>query len=156
MRYEMLKETYVDKFETKILTEYGMDAEDVWEYYHKNIYPFLTIISKERKLETPPKEIEIQYALYVTKPLWRACKNTFVGLRQALAGEGASMKFKAQVDLQREVYNNPNAKYIEMQMKRYDDEYNVKGQEAVIELPKTLQVVVEDKRMSDEELEDFE
>ncbi len=63
------------------------------------------------------------------------------------------MKVKSQLDLQREIFRNPSAKLLEMQSVRYDDEYKPKGQDTVIELPKTLEVTVKNVKKTDKELE---
>lgn len=153
LRYEIVKHKYVEMFEDMLLVKYGYDAEEVWLYYHQNIFPFLSLISKEMNSETPPTQEQVRYSLYVSNDMWLACKKTFVGLRRALQGKSASMKLKAQIDLQREVFNNPNAKYIEMQSKRYDDEFT-KSDDNVVELPKTLNVTVSNSKLSDKEIED--
>jgi len=96
---------------------------------------------------------QIRNALYINMKMWKICKKTFRGLSSALKGRQINMALKAQADLQRELYSNPNAKLIEMGLLRYDEGYKPKGDVTTVELPKTLNVTYEDKRKTDKELE---
>ena len=152
MKVEITLDKYVKKH-GEYLTSKGYDPETIWKYYHENIFFALPIISKERMSEAPPTYQQIRMALYIGSDMWRICKKTFRGLKSALNGKQIGMKLKTQLDLQREVYSNPNARILEMQFVRYDDEYKPKGQETIIELPKTLEVTVKNVKKTDKELE---
>jgi hypothetical protein len=152
MKVEVSLNVYKEKHGEYLLSK-GYDAEDVWTYYHKHIYWALPLISSERNKDVQPTYEQIRLALYINSHYWVVCKKTFKGLVSALQGKQIVMKVKSQLDLQREIFRNPSAKLLEMQSVRYDDEYKPKGQDTVIELPKTLEVTVKNVKKTDKELE---
>ena len=132
---EIDRELYITKYGDKVKERYGLDAGDVWDYYHENIYWALPLIAEERSKELKPTYEQIRVALYLNRIMWRACKATFKGLKRALRSKEINMKLKAQLDLQREIRNGANAKMLEMQLTRYDDEYKPKGKEVDVKIP---------------------
>jgi hypothetical protein len=146
-RYKKLYQDYFDS------DNVHLDIEDVYEYYHANIYPYLSLISSYRSEENYATYEQIRTALFINKEHWRHCKKTFKGLRSALKGKAVKMDMMVQAQLIKEMLNNPNAKYIEMGLKRYDEGYNPKGESVQVELPSTLKVEYSDMKKSDEELD---
>ena len=154
MKYEMDIDTYVGKYGKMLKEEYGLEAEDVWAYYHENIYWALPLIATERAKELKPTYEQIRLALYINRLMWRVCKKTFKGLKRALKTKEIDMKLKAQIDLQREIMRNPNAKMLEMQLTRYDDEYKPKGKEVSLDIPKSIDIKIIDASVDESTLEE--
>jgi len=146
-KYKKLYEDYFNQDNIEL------ELEDVYEYYHENIYPFLSLIASYRSEENFATEKQIRMALYINNEYWKHCKKTFKGLRSALKGQAIKMDMMVQAQLIKEMITNPNAKYIEMGLKRYDEGYNPKGESVQVELPSTLKVEYKDMRKSDEDLE---
>ena len=156
MRTEITLDKYVKFYQGVFDKKYPeFDIEDVWEYYHNNIFPYLSIISQYRQENTDKcaTHKQIQMALFINKDYWKICKSTFKGLKSALNGKAVRMDIMVQAQLVKEIINNPNGKYIQMGLERWDDGYKPKGESTTIEMPETLKVEYRNVKKSDEELE---
>ena len=149
-RYKKLHQEDIDKYKSVQL-----DIEEVWDYYHMNIYPLLPLIAKyrnEKDLKNYAKIDQIKDALCFEHHMWNICKKTFKGLRTALMGKEIKMGLFAQATLIKAMQDEPNAKIIEMGLLRYDEDYKPKQDKVQVEMPKTIEIKIEDRNMSDDEL----
>lgn len=158
MRVEITLEKYKKHYNSYFdnpKVEY--EIKEVWEYYHQNIYPYLSIISmyRQENQDKYANDKQIQMALFINRDMWMHCKKTFKGLKSALNGKAVRMDMMVQAQLIKEMMFNPNAKYIEMGLKRWDEGYNPKGDTVEIEMPSTLKVEIKDERKNDEELKEY-
>jgi len=151
-RYKKLHQEDIDKYKSVQL-----DIEEVWDYYHMNIYPLLPLIAKyrnEKDLKNYATEEQIKDALCFEHHMWYICKKTFKGLRTSLKGKNIKMGLLAQATLLKAMKDSPNAKIIEMGLIRYDEEYKPKGQEVKLDVPKTIDIKVVDASVNEEDLDD--
>ena len=134
----------------------GYEVEDVYEYYHEHIYPYLPLIARyrdERNVEIYADLETIRFSLYINKGYWKICRKVFKGLITALNGKATRMDLMVQGVLVKELQTNPNAKYVDMGMLRYDEGYKPKGDKTELAIPKTISFEVRQARLPDEEFE---
>jgi len=108
--------------------------------------------------ETPATEKQLRFAFKVSARLWNVCKEIFEELADYLSVKESFMGLVVELDLQKGMketeYKNP--KMHEMRQHLYNSEnYKPKGTGTELELPKTLTVVVENHKMSDEALDEI-
>lgn len=147
-RKEMDKTKYLDFTDDELEYIYN-------EYYHK-VEPFLDVIA-EFKLPTKGVTVkQVRAVLRISEKPFRLMRKVFSELDEALDADKSYMKLKAQLDLQKAIVASEykNAKMIEMQLKRYDDEYSSDG-ERKVELPDKLEIVINDVKKDDEELDEY-
>ena len=153
----MTKDEYIEKYNSYFIEKYRLLAEDVYDNYYTKVYPFLSVITEFRIADESIRMRELATALYLSEHEFRAMKETFLELEQSLASKKSLMKFKSMLDVQRGIINTEyrNAKMLEMQSKRYDDEYNPNGSEDNIDIPKTIEVTIRNEKKSDTELKEY-
>ena len=157
-RVEISYDNYEKEYGELIRTKTNFAVEEVYEYYHNNIFPILPLIARYRSgdSELYATTDQIKAGFYLADKMFKICKKTFQGLKSAMNGKAIRLDMLVQGTLINELYENPSAKYVELGLKRFDEGYNPKGENTTIELPKTLTVEYKNVQKSDEELKDYE
>ena len=154
--YEITREDYIEKYGEMISRKYSEDAGEVWDVYHARVEYALDLIPRFRIADDSITQKYIRIALGVSAPMWNAMVKTFTRLYQVLNADRAYSKFKSELDLMKGIRASEykNAKMLEMQLKLYNDDY-IKSDEQKVELPKTLNINIDNKQMSNDELEKY-
>lgn len=144
---------YKKKLGDKYLTYFTPD--EVYDKYYENVYPALPVIMKYRVGDNKVIQDELAAALFVNTKMFKAMKQLFPELEYALSVERDIMKMKSEIDLQKGLHATEfkNAKFHEMNLSLYNDEYKNKGQDVQVEIPKTLDIVIRDASVDEETLD---
>lgn len=154
--YEISKDDYIEKYGQKVFDDYGVDAEDVWTTYHARVEYAIDLIPRFRIGDKNVTEKYLQIAFGVGRNEWKAMKDTFERLQEALASDREYMKLKSEIELMKGIRNShgTNKGMIELMLKLYNDDFK-KSEEQKIELPKTLDIKITSAKKTDEELKEF-
>lgn len=135
----------------------GLNPDTVYDDYYELVHPYLDVIAEFMSRDVPATEMQLKYAFGVSGKKWNVFKNVFPELDEYLGCKVSFMNFKSEIDLQKGLKNTEykNPKILEMNLQMYNEDYrNRKSADTEVVLPKTIEVVVQDYTMSDEELED--
>lgn len=145
----------------KLIQKYSQNDEKYVDYAYKTymykLQPYLSLITQWKNDENPPNEEIIRITLDIPKTLWSIYKK-FDLIRAHLDLDKSIMKFKAQKNLEEAVNiglkkEQPIAKLHEMQMQRYDDDYNKRKQgEKTEQLPTSVEIKFGNGKMSDDDI----
>jgi len=149
------KEQFIKEYDMKMLEKYGCDAEYVYDMYYAKIYPYLGTIRHYRAKEENLTEREIRQVLGVGSKVWKASKLGFREFGSALKAKKSLKKFQSELILDKSVQEKLNAKGAELYLQMYNDDFKPKGMEVEVELPKTLEIKVQNHKKTKEELEQY-
>lgn len=154
--YEIDRDSYIEQYSKVLFDKYGVLAGDVWDIYHSRVEFALDLIPRFRIGKDNATEKYLRIGLGVDQKSWRAMKETFVRLQEALESDKVFNKLKSEIALLKgiEASEYKNAKMIEMLLKLYNDDYQ-KSDEQKIELPETISITIENKQKSNEELDEY-
>lgn len=137
---------------------YEQYKEYIFKQYQVKVEPYLGLITQWKNEENPPNEEIIRITLDVSRPIWGILKK-FPYIKAHLDLDKSIMKFKAQQNLEKAIKigledRKPVAKFHEMQLQRYDDDYNKRkqGEGVANSLPTRIKIDIEDGSMSDVEI----
>ena len=138
---------------------YNFDEEElieIYEQYKEKVEPYLSVITEFKIGTQKITDKEVRAVLQVSYHYFQFMKKAFPELKEALTSNQSVMKFKSMYDVQRGIIATEykNAKILEMQSKRYDDEYNAQGDSVEVNLPKTLEVNIVDASVDESTLPD--
>ena len=143
------KEDFIEFYEG--YEKFTLDPEFVWDFYHNEVRPYLSLITDFRLQDESTTEKELKIAFGINNNLWRHLKLGFMELVNTLNSKKSVMKFKAQLDLQKGMLatQHKNPKMVEMQLVRYDDEYKKKQDGTSIQLPEHLEFTITSAKKTD-------
>jgi hypothetical protein len=146
------REEYIEQY-GDVCANRKLDAGEVYDNYVNKVQPYLSVITAFRIGDERAREDQLALALYVNKLEFRTMKQTFQELEDALKAKQSVMKLKSMIDLQRGLIASEykNAKMLDMQSTRYDDEYKVKDDGSKVEIPNTLDISIHSARLDDDE-----
>ena len=123
-RMETYKENYI-KDNQETCDKFGVTPDYVFDLYHKEVFPYLAVITDFRLANKMLTVKEQAMALGISNNIFTVMRKTFKELELALDSKKSLMKFKSQLDLQKGIVatEHKNPRMIEMQGLRYDDEW---------------------------------
>lgn len=145
----------VERYQRNGYNEY---IDYAYKTYMCKLYPYLSLITQWKNEENPPNEEIIRITLNIPNTLWTIYKK-FEVVRAHLDLDQSIMKFVAMKKLNQAVdiglsKEQPIAKLHEMQMQRYDNEYNKRkqGEGTKDNTPTKLTIEFGNGKLSDEEI----
>ena len=146
------RDNYIEE-NKEVCDKFNVTPDYVFDLYHKEVFPYLAVITDFRLANSKLTFKELAIALGVSGNVFNVMRKTFDELALALNSDKSIMKLKVQLDLQKGIVNteHKNPKMIEMQGLRYDDDWKTKANSESVELPTTLNVVIQSQKLTDEE-----
>ena len=141
---------FIEEYGVDIENKYNMQSSYLFDEYNTKVSPYISLIQQWSADKI--SERRIQLALEISGNVHKACKEYFNEYKEALKNKEVVMDLVAQKSLVTAVKLNPvQPKLVEMQLKRYDDIWNNKGNnENEINIPTTINVEIQDKRLPEE------
>jgi hypothetical protein len=148
------REEYIEQY-GDVCANRKLDAGEVYDNYVNKVQPYLSVVTAFRIGNERAREDQLALALYVGRLEFRTMKQTFKELEEALKAEQSVMKLKSMIDLQRGLIASEykNAKMLDMQSTRYDDEYKNKGDGVEVNIPKTLEINIKNAGVDESTLD---
>jgi hypothetical protein len=148
------REEYIEQY-ADVCANRKLDAGEVYDNYVNKVQPYLSVVTAFRIGNERAREDQLALALYVGRLEFRTMKQTFKELEEALKAEQSVMKLKSMIDLQRGLIASEykNAKMLDMQSTRYDDEYKNKGDGVEVNIPKTLEINIKNAGVDESTLD---